>query len=123
MQQYFGLSTSVELQMHAVLSPGQKQGQMWHGLGTDRSSVNTSAQAERLLGTENLTSLNGPTIIFAVLHRGLKAEQRVLLTHGDSINDVAKGFQVIARSDNFVAGQCGHWFGRFKIMMSACQSP
>ncbi|KAK7093627.1 hypothetical protein V1264_007340 [Littorina saxatilis] len=38
------------------------------------------------------------------LFKGLKAEQSVLLTHGDSISDVAKGFQVIARSHNFVAG-------------------
>ena len=40
-----------------------------------------------------------------MLLRGLKAEQSVLLTHGDSVSDVAKGFQIIARSDNFVAGQ------------------
>ena len=37
--------------------------------------------------------------------RGLQAEQSVLLTHGDSIDDIAKGFQVIARSDNFVTGE------------------
>ena len=90
--------------MHATLSSGQNLGQVWHGFGTDRSSVTASAQAERMLDMENLTSVNGPSIVFAVLRRGLKAEQRVLLTHGDSINDVAKGFQVIARSDNFVAG-------------------
>ncbi|KAL8564485.1 hypothetical protein ACOMHN_017627 [Nucella lapillus] len=38
------------------------------------------------------------------LFKGLKAEQSVLLTHGDSITEVASGFQVTARSDNFVAG-------------------
>lgn len=38
------------------------------------------------------------------IFKGLKPEQNVLLTHGDSIIDVAKDFQVIAKSGNLVAG-------------------
>lgn len=38
------------------------------------------------------------------IFKGLKTEQEVLLTHGDSIEEVAEGFQIIARSNNFIAG-------------------
>ena len=39
-----------------------------------------------------------------VRNRGLESEQTVLLTHGDSVDDVADGFQVIARSAHSIAG-------------------
>ncbi|CAH1256849.1 GMPS [Branchiostoma lanceolatum] len=39
----------------------------------------------------------------ALPFKGLKKEQKVLLTHGDSIDKVADGFKVIAKSGNIVA--------------------
>lgn len=36
--------------------------------------------------------------------RGMKREQMVLLTHGDSIDRIANDFNAIARSSNFIAG-------------------
>ncbi|XP_011814479.1 PREDICTED: GMP synthase [glutamine-hydrolyzing] [Colobus angolensis palliatus] len=38
------------------------------------------------------------------LFRGLQKEEVVLLTHGDSVDKVADGFKVVARSGNIVAG-------------------
>uniref|UniRef100_A0A8C0NBU3 GMP synthase [glutamine-hydrolyzing] n=1 Tax=Canis lupus familiaris TaxID=9615 RepID=A0A8C0NBU3_CANLF len=38
------------------------------------------------------------------LFRGLQKEEIVLLTHGDSVDKVADGFKVVARSGNIVAG-------------------
>lgn len=38
------------------------------------------------------------------LFKGLKKEQSVLLTHGDSVDKVAEGFKVIAKSGNLIAG-------------------
>ena len=40
----------------------------------------------------------------SALFRGLNNEEEVLLTHGDSINKVAEGFKVIARSGDIIAG-------------------
>lgn len=37
--------------------------------------------------------------------RGLQKEEIVLLTHGDSVDKVADGFKVVARSGNIVAGK------------------
>lgn len=37
--------------------------------------------------------------------RGLQKEEIVLLTHGDSVDKVADGFKVVARSGNIVAGE------------------
>lgn len=37
--------------------------------------------------------------------RGLEKEEIVLLTHGDSVDKVADGFKVVARSGNIVAGE------------------
>lgn len=37
--------------------------------------------------------------------RGMKKEQNVLLTHGDSIDKVADGFEVVAASGSIVAGE------------------
>lgn len=42
--------------------------------------------------------------IFYLL-RGLQKEEIVLLTHGDSVDKVADGFKVVARSGNIVAGK------------------
>jgi hypothetical protein len=39
------------------------------------------------------------------LIRGLDINQEVLLTHGDSINQVADSFKTIGTSGNFIAGQ------------------
>ena len=36
--------------------------------------------------------------------RGLKKEQTVLLTHGDSIDKVAEGFKAVGHSGKIVAG-------------------
>ena len=36
--------------------------------------------------------------------RGLEEEQNVLLTHGDSVSNVAPGFDVIATAGDTVAG-------------------
>lgn len=44
--------------------------------------------------------LNVLTCVF----RGLQKEEVVLLTHGDSVDKVADGFKVVARSGNIVAG-------------------
>ncbi|KAJ8320512.1 hypothetical protein KUTeg_002099 [Tegillarca granosa] len=38
------------------------------------------------------------------LFKGMKKEQNVLLTHGDSVDKVAEGFKVIAKSGNLIAG-------------------
>ena len=38
------------------------------------------------------------------IFRGLQSEQEVLLTHGDSIDRVASGLKVIAKSGDIVAG-------------------
>ncbi|KAA8593913.1 hypothetical protein FQN60_004747 [Etheostoma spectabile] len=38
------------------------------------------------------------------LYRGLQKEELVLLTHGDSVDKVADGFKVVARSGNIIAG-------------------
>ncbi|ERE88493.1 GMP synthase [glutamine-hydrolyzing]-like protein [Cricetulus griseus] len=38
------------------------------------------------------------------MFRGLQKEEIVLLTHGDSVDKVADGFKVVARSGNIVAG-------------------
>ncbi|XP_039613320.1 GMP synthase [glutamine-hydrolyzing] [Polypterus senegalus] len=38
------------------------------------------------------------------LFRGLKKEEMVLLTHGDSVDKVADGFKVVAQSGNIIAG-------------------
>lgn len=38
------------------------------------------------------------------LFKGLNADQEVLLTHGDSIDKVANGFKVTAKSGNIIAG-------------------
>ncbi|KAG8516272.1 GMP synthase [glutamine-hydrolyzing] [Galemys pyrenaicus] len=38
------------------------------------------------------------------LFRGLQKEEIVLLTHGDSVDKVANGFKIVARSGNIVAG-------------------
>ena len=38
-------------------------------------------------------------------YRGLKKEQHVLLTHGDSVNKVADGFKVIATFGKTIAGE------------------
>lgn len=40
----------------------------------------------------------------SLLFDGLSAKQNVLMTHGDSVANVASGFAVIARSGNIVAG-------------------
>lgn len=40
----------------------------------------------------------------ATIFKGLDKEQRVLLTHGDSVDKVAESFKVIATSGNVVAG-------------------
>ena len=40
----------------------------------------------------------------SALFKGLDKQQSVLLTHGDSIDNVAKGFKVIAQSGDIVAG-------------------
>ena len=40
--------------------------------------------------------------------RGLKKEQMVLLTHGDSVDQVAKEFKIIAQSGKLIAGTFGH---------------
>lgn len=40
----------------------------------------------------------------SALFRGLQSEQEVLLTHGDSIDRVASGLKIIARSGDLVAG-------------------
>lgn len=45
-------------------------------------------------------TLNGLNFAF----RGLQKEEVVLLTHGDSVDKVADGFKVVARSGNIVAG-------------------
>ena len=37
--------------------------------------------------------------------RGLKKEQEVLLTHGDSLDGVAEGFKAIAHSGPLIAGK------------------
>ena len=37
--------------------------------------------------------------------RGLKKEQEVLLTHGDSLDGVAEGFKAIAHSGSLIAGE------------------
>ena len=39
------------------------------------------------------------------IFRGLSAKETVLLTHGDSIDKVAKSFKVIAKSGDLVAGR------------------
>lgn len=39
------------------------------------------------------------------MFRGLQKEEIVLLTHGDSVDKVADGFKVVARSGNIVAGK------------------
>lgn len=39
-----------------------------------------------------------------LIFHDLGSSQRVLLTHGDSIDTVAKGFEVTAHSGNIVAG-------------------
>lgn len=39
------------------------------------------------------------------MFRGLQKEEIVLLTHGDSVDKVADGFKVVARSGNIVAGE------------------
>lgn len=39
-----------------------------------------------------------------MFYRGLDKDQNVLLTHGDSIDQVAKDFNVIARSGDITAG-------------------
>lgn len=44
--------------------------------------------------------------ITSPLFKGLKPEEEVLLTHGDSVNKVAEGFKVIATSNGVIAG----WF-------------
>ena len=36
--------------------------------------------------------------------RGLKKEQTVLLTHGDSVDKVAKEFKIVAQSGKLIAG-------------------
>ncbi|KAG7457022.1 hypothetical protein MATL_G00242110 [Megalops atlanticus] len=38
------------------------------------------------------------------LFRGLQKEERVLLTHGDSVDKVADGFKVVAQSGSIIAG-------------------
>ncbi|XP_076087192.1 GMP synthase [glutamine-hydrolyzing]-like isoform X2 [Mytilus galloprovincialis] len=45
------------------------------------------------------------------LFKGLNKQQSVLLTHGDSIDQVAKGFKSIASSGDIVAGFCGYKIG------------
>ena len=46
-----------------------------------------------------------PMCVHVVLGRGLKEDQQVLLTHGDTITNVAPGFHVIAKSGQIVAGR------------------
>lgn len=50
--------------------------------------------------------------IFYLL-RGLQKEEIVLLTHGDSVDKVADGFKVVARSGNIVAGETSKTFAGF----------
>lgn len=38
--------------------------------------------------------------------RGLSTEQTVLLTHGDTVTQLAEGFTVIAKSGRIIAGMC-----------------
>lgn len=42
--------------------------------------------------------------VLTCVFRGLQKEEVVLLTHGDSVDKVADGFKVVARSGNIVAG-------------------
>jgi GMP synthase (glutamine-hydrolysing) len=48
------------------------------------------------------------------MFRGLQKEEIVLLTHGDSVDKVADGFKVVARSGNIVAGENSK-FCRFRL--------
>lgn len=47
------------------------------------------------------------------MFRGLQKEEVVLLTHGDSVDKVADGFKVVARSGNIVAGENSKSFAEF----------
>lgn len=47
------------------------------------------------------------------MFRGLQKEEIVLLTHGDSVDKVADGFKVVARSGNIVAGENYKTFADF----------
>lgn len=47
------------------------------------------------------------------MFRGLQKEEIVLLTHGDSVDKVADGFKVVARSGNIVAGENFNTFADF----------
>lgn len=47
--------------------------------------------------------------------RGLQKEEIVLLTHGDSVDKVADGFKVVARSGNIVAGKNSKTFADFIV--------
>ena len=52
-------------------------------------------------------SANNVFVIFLslIFCRGLKKEQQVLLTHGDSISKLADGFKAVAHSGKIVAGK------------------
>lgn len=49
------------------------------------------------------------------MFRGLQKEEIVLLTHGDSVDKVADGFKVVARSGNIVAGENPTTFTDFTL--------
>lgn len=52
-----------------------------------------------------LTAYLSLTSACFLLIRGLQKEELVLLTHGDSVDKVADGFKVVARSGNIIAGE------------------
>lgn len=45
-----------------------------------------------------------PTYMNQSTYRGLGEEEEVLLTHGDSIQKLAKNFKAIGHSKNIIAG-------------------
>jgi hypothetical protein len=51
------------------------------------------------------------------MFRGLQKEEIVLLTHGDSVDKVADGFKVVARSGNIVAGKNSDFIKTFFIVI------
>ena len=59
------------------------------------------------------------TLIYYIIYtfRGLDKQQSVLLTHGDSIDNVAKGFKVIAQSGDIVAGRFKQPFGHDRMVV------
>lgn len=76
-------------------------------------TLNSHAPSERRACKHNITICNviehhtssSDVSICVYLIRGLQKEELVLLTHGDSVDKVADGFKVVARSGNIIAGE------------------